>query len=167
MSSIIDTADNGVRVIPLTQGYTTIIDADDYDRISQHKWYYHQGYAFRSALIAPDVRKLVGMHRVIMGLDAYDKRVVDHINGDKLDNRRDNLRICTQADNTRNTRKRKDGKSKYKGVCKSGAYWQVGVRIGGKYVYGGSFKDERLAALKYNEMAAEAYGEFAKLNNVS
>jgi hypothetical protein len=97
---------------------------------------------------------------------------VDHINGNTLDNRRENLRICTSRQNTYNMGSRKNSSSKYKGVsfmnnCKrwrACAHKQID-----KYttIYKrGTFDTEKEAATKYNEWAIELFGEFARLNDI-
>lgn len=94
--------------------------------------------------------------------------VIDHINRDKLDNRRSNLRIGKQSDNLRNARKKK-GSSKYKGVswhsqmCKWAAY----ITVNYKTKYLGMYLTEEEAALAYNKAAIEANKEFSLLNDVT
>lgn len=105
------------------------------------------------------------MHRVI--LDAPADMCVDHINGNPLDNRRENLRLCTRAENNRAKHRVKSGKtSRYKGVylMKKTGKWIAGVRAHGKYKRLGSFENEADAARAYNEAAKQYYGEFAVLN---
>ena len=103
-------------------------------------------------------------HRVI--LDAPLGSMVDHINGDGLDNRRSNLRIATPGENKRNSRKRTIGTSGFKGVYRHRTRWQARGHLECKVVYLGSFSTERDAALAYNEFAKKNYGEFALLNEV-
>lgn len=93
---------------------------------------------------------------------------VDHINGDKLNNCRENLRICKHEENMRNRRKHKEAESKYKGVnwhkkCKA---WQVRMNKYEKRVYKGLFSNEIAAANCYNYYAKIMYKEFAELNDV-
>lgn len=101
--------------------------------------------------------------------------LVDHINGDKLDNRRSNLRLATRSQNEMNKLKRRTHKgrpatSKYKGVClntgKRKKKWRAFLTIDGKRVQLGAYYSEREAALAYNAKAKEVYGEFALLNEV-
>jgi hypothetical protein len=86
--------------------------------------------------------------------------VVDRINGNGLDKRRCNLRLCTPRQNSRNRRKHVDGKSRFIGVCPCGKKWQVFV--GRRYV--GVFDDEVEAAKVRDRVAIEIYGEHAWLN---
>jgi hypothetical protein len=101
------------RSIPLTQGKFTIVDVVDYDFLMQWKWYcINVGYAAR-ATSRP--RKVILMHRVIN--NTPNNLLTDHINGNKLDNRRCNLRNCTSTQNVKNRGKTKFNRtSNYKGV---------------------------------------------------
>ena len=104
------------------------------------------------------------MHRQIM--DFPKGLVVDHRNCDSLDNRRDNLRVVTQAINMRNRRKRKNTSSQFIGVSlrKSRNRFDVNIRHNGKKIYLGSYDNEIDAARAYDAAAKKYYGEFARLN---
>jgi hypothetical protein len=93
---------------------------------------------------------------------------VDHINGNSLDNRKQNLRICTRQQNICNAKKGVDCTSQYIGVSwdKSRNLWRVAIMFSRRSIYLGRFKIERDAATAYNEAAAKLFGEFARLNNV-
>lgn len=94
--------------------------------------------------------------------------VVDHINGNGLDNRRENLRISTQAQNLWNAKKHKDSSSIYKGVSKrrNDTNWSARIMKNGKAQHIGMFTTETEAASAYNRVAKELFGEFAILNTV-
>jgi hypothetical protein len=112
-----------MKEIPLTKGKVAVIDDEDYERVAALKWTYGGGgYAHR--------RGNVYLHRFILG-EVPDGMVVDHINRDKLDNRRANLRITTQSVNVFNTPLRKDNKSGVKGICWNKQYrrWQVEAKL--------------------------------------
>jgi HNH endonuclease len=103
------------------------------------------------------------LHRII--LNVPDNLVVDHINGNTIDNRKENLRICTNVENTKNLRKQCNGHtSKYKGVSyyARDRTWEVNVA---GYFYG-RYVTERMAAEVYNKKALLLFGEFAKLNTL-
>jgi hypothetical protein len=90
--------------------------------------------------------------------------VVDHINGDPMDNRRDNLRICTVQQNNWNRKRRPNGSSSFKGVCAVGGRFTANIAPNGKMTHLGSFATEEEAARAYDKAAREHYGEFACLN---
>ncbi len=106
--------DSKVCTIPLTQGYFAIVDADDYERLSQYKWHVKVSsygcYAYRT-----ENRKRIAMHREI--LNAPPGMHCDHINHNGLDNRKANLRLCTPQQNSFNQKPRSNCTSRYKGVC--------------------------------------------------
>lgn len=92
--------------------------------------------------------------------------LVDHINGNGLDNRRANLRLASHAQNHANSQKRKGKSSPYKGVSwsRSGAKWMATIRSAGKTTYLGVFTNPIEAAKAYDRAASEIYGEFARVN---
>lgn len=152
-----------VRFIPLTQGKFAIVDAEDYERLSKYKWYLknlgYNSYAYRT-----DNYRKRAMHREIM--NAPDGMVVDHIDGNGLNNSKSNLRICTQAQNVYNNRPKLNTSSKYKGVSfnKNEGKWKVTIKCKGEHFHLGWFRDEKKAARAYDKKAAELFGEFAYLN---
>jgi hypothetical protein len=153
-----------LKTIPLTRGFKVIVDDADYEWLSKHKWSYHYdpwgGYAKRLK-----DGKYVLMHREIMGAKAGEQ--IDHANGERMDNRRKNLRQSTQSQNLMNARKRKNSTSQFKGVSlMPSGKWRAHIAPDGKTKYLGLFKTEREAALRYNEEAKTLYGDFAKLNEV-
>lgn len=143
--------------IKLKSGSTVTVDAEDYELLSKFSWYVTpKGYVVTT----------VTMHRMVT--DAPQGVEVDHINGDTLDNRKANLRNCTRSQNIANTRKpRKQGgcSSKFKGVSwdKRAKKWSARVQTNGKS-HRRYFDIEEEAALAYDEMAREHFGEFARLN---
>ena len=153
------------RRIPLTQGKYAIVDPEDYEELARYKWHC-QGmggtyYAFGNVR---NGQRRVAIHRWIVG--ARRGEVVDHIDGDGLNNRRANLRICSVAENTRNRRARQGVSSRYKGVTyyeKQGK-WQARICAGGKRHYLGWFGDEEEAARAYDAAARRLHGEFASVN---
>jgi hypothetical protein len=150
--------------INLSQGQVAIVDSEDYERLSAFKWYAQRStntfYAKRNILL-PDGRRTTGfMHIEIMGALG-----VDHIDGDGLNNRKENLRPCSHADNCKNTRSRKGSSSQYKGVKRyRGVKWAAQIQTNGKQNFIGYFDDEVEAALAYDRIATQLHGEFARLN---
>lgn len=145
------------REIPLSQGKVAIVCACDYDWLMQWKWHLDgAGYA--------QCRTQGLMHRLI--IQAPAAKQVDHINANRLDNRRSNLRLCTAQQNTQNKLKSRFSRSKYKGVqpAKYGSRWKAFIAINKVYTYLGTFDTELDAALAYDAAAREHFGEFARLN---
>lgn len=105
------------------------------------------------------------MHRFIMGCVKGDNKIIDHINGNGLDNRKENLRICTSSQNGMNQNIWKKKKtSKYKGVNLLNGRWRSGIKFKGKKINLGTFGTEKEAALIYDRKAKELFGPFAKTN---
>ncbi len=158
------------RKIYLGLGYFTMLDPGDYYRVKQFKWWVHSNgsnlYAARTAITTDLKSRIIYLHRQIMNPPA--DRVVDHRFGDTLDNRKQNLRIVTQAENMRNRRKRKNTSSRFIGVSfrKSRHIWDVNIRVNGRKLYLGSFNNEIDAAVAYNNAAKQHFGEFARLNEL-
>jgi hypothetical protein len=109
-------------------------------------------------------RERIMMHRLIA--DMPEHLVCDHINHDGLDNRMANLRNCTVAQNSANSRSSKNATSKYKGVSWNSERrkWVAFIKKDGTPFYLGAFEDEVQAAKAYDEAAKKLHGEYAKLN---
>lgn len=149
-----------VKQIELTRGKYALVDDDDFDALNQYLWFFYpQGYAARQDKRNGDKRILIHMHRVVM--NAPDNMQVDHINGDTLDNRKSNLRLCTHAENVIN-RPGRPGSSKFKGVTLDKRRGRWYARHAGTHI--GSFTDEVDAALAYDEYVKNKFGDFAWLN---
>lgn len=156
-----------MKGIPLSQGKLTIVNDEDFERLNRHKWYAHKigntYYVERMTPIQNGKRRLVYMHQEILRLPKGVK--ADHINGCGLDNRKQNLRIATTAENQYNQRLRLSCVSKYKGVslhrCKK---WQAQIGFNNKRIYLGLFGNEVEAAKAYDLKAKKLFGEFAWLN---
>jgi hypothetical protein len=155
------------RKISLGEGKFTILDQQDYYRYVGFNWtlggHGTKFYAVRVVVDGDDLKTL-RLHREIM--NPPDGLVVDHWNTDSLDNRRENLRIVTQAQNLLNRRKRKNTTSRYIGVwfVKQKRKWESRITHKGKKIYLGSFDNEIDAAKTYDEAARKYRGEFARLN---
>jgi len=146
-----------MKFIKLTQNKKALIDDKDYKRVIKYKWHYHySGYAARTDGIL--------MHRFI--LKTPSNKFTDHINHNGLDNRRQNLRICSPQQNVMNMKKMR-GLSKYKGVSYRTRLtnpWIAYISWKNKTLWIGGFPTEHLAALAYDLWAKHLYGKFASLN---
>lgn len=130
----------GVRLLPLSQGLFTLVDADVYPWASAFKWTASNGYAMRWTSRRFGPRKAVYLHQQIIEQTAGF--VSDHINGDTLDNRRENLRPVTHAQNLQNRRGAQiNSRSGIRGVSwhKAGAKWRAEVKVHGRVFYLGLF----------------------------
>lgn len=159
-----------MKTIPLTRGKVASVSDSCYECINQHKWTAHPGYkgnwyAVRSIWDGKRYHQIL-MHREIM--NAPDGLQVDHINGDGLDNRRENLRLATRSENEHNRRKLSKTLSQYKGVTryKSNGKWLAQIIFEMQHINIGIFDTELEAAKAYNEAAKQYHGEFARLNQV-
>jgi len=139
-----------MKTIELTQGEVALVDDEDFEELNQYRWRAHKNgnvfYAERSTRgVKP--RTWVSMHRTLM--NAPKGMIVDHIDGDGLNNRRSNLRVVTQRQNLQNMH---TGKSSiYPGVSwhKAVGKWQSQIRINGDYKYLGLFGIEEEAYAVY------------------
>lgn len=153
--------------VTLTQGRVAMIDAEDWPLVAVYQW--HAARRDKNVYAASNEAKPLGyyMHRLIAGAKPGDH--VDHRNGNGLDNRRANLRICTNAENRRNMRIHR-GASRYKGVAldrrQPGRPWVAYINIDGRRHSLGAYVTEIEAARAYNAAALELHGEFACLNTI-
>jgi len=149
------------RVIPLTLGYSAVIDAADYPIVAGLKWLANVRPSGIVYALARDGGMWLYMHRLIAG--TREGFYTDHIDGNGLNNRRENLRECTRQQNRGNSGKSKTKRapgSRYKGVSKNGKYWRA--IYAGRYL--GSFSIEKEAAGAYDAAVRVELGEFARLN---
>jgi hypothetical protein len=155
--------------IPLTQGQVTVIDADDLNIVAPHKWYAvllgaHNGRTGSFYAATKMDRRMILLHRLLMG--ATDARRVDHVDGDTLNNQRDNLRFATAGQNKSNSRPHWNNRSGFKGVYRRGKYlrWSAQVRHNDHLYDLGSHSSPEEAARAYDAKARELFGEFARCN---
>jgi hypothetical protein len=162
------------REIQLTRGMVALVDAEDYEELSQYSWHARRNpttglyYAARTTPHDKNGRQLtVRMHRQILGLEPGDPRQADHKEPMlTLDNRRSvNLRIATWSENMRNRRKSRNNKSGHKGVSWSKEHqkWQATIHLEGKNRFLGRFVELSSAAEAYRNAAIENFGEFARV----
>jgi hypothetical protein len=152
-----------IRYIRLTRNLHAIVDAADYEWLKRYKWHAFGSPKKRTFYAARNVaHQVVFMHRAIM--NPPQGKVVDHYNGNGLDNRRCNLRICRAAENSRNMAKRAGTRSRFIGVYPHRDKWYVNVTCNGEDHYGGLFDDEVEAAKARDALALRLHGPYARLN---
>jgi hypothetical protein len=157
-----------MKEIPLTQNKVALVDDEDYDELSKHRWYAYRGrktfYAERTKSVFGRGKITILMHREILG--ARRPLEVDHIDGNGLNNQKTNLRLCSAAENRHNSPRNYNNSSGYKGVsfaAKRGKYVsQICVR--GKQINLGRYSTAVEAARVRDIYAKKQYGEFAWLN---
>lgn len=150
--------------INLPCGRVALVDDADRDLLAGHTWYSNKGantyYAYADKVCA-GVRVRTRMHRLVMA--APDHLEVDHINGNGLDNRRQNLRLATRAQNAAN---RPIPPGRYRGVTpiKGRPKFVANIRVNFKQIYLGEHSTPEDAARAYDAAALKHFGEFARLN---
>lgn len=149
-------------VCTLTNGVSFLIDASDLPRVQEHGWSYNRprDYIFANSRLI----KYVPLSRFI--LEAPPELEVDHINHDRLDNRRCNLRFATRQENCANTRPTLHCSSGYKGVsfCKQTGKWRAFASLNGRSTTVGRFDTPKEAAVARDKVVRRLHGEFAWLN---
>ena len=143
-----------MKRIKISQNREAIVDDEDFEKVSQWKWsYHHSGYVVRG-------KPQVSLHRLVMG--AKKRQYIDHVNGNKLDNRKSNLRFCTLAQNQYN---KLGTRNIPKGMWwrESRNAWIVRIQADGKRHWVGYFKEYDEALVARNEALKRLHGEFAKI----
>lgn len=159
----------GETTVRLGNGGIAIIDKNDIALVEKYNWFSHKEgnntYAYANILLKNGKRTCIKMHRILLGLKNI-KSIADHKNKNGLDNRRENLRVCTKSQNAQNKRKLPNRSSKYKGVCfdKSRNVWISYIRKDYKMINLGRFNSEEDAARSYDAKAKDLFGEYASIN---
>lgn len=155
-----------MKTIQLTKGAVALVDDEDYEKLNKFKWYLNsEGYAVRD-VFSKGIRKNTRMHRVVA--NPPDGMDTDHVNRNRLDNRKENLRVCTRSENLRNSSLRSDNATGYKGVAfhKFSSLYHATINVDKKQKSLGYFKTPKEAAKAYNDAALILFGEFSKLNEL-
>ena len=149
-------------------GEKVFVDPDIKEKYAGVTWWaMSNGCGNRYATTRLDRKKFSLLHRLVLGIE--DTKVdIDHINGNGLDNRRENLRVCSRSQNMGNCKKHADGSSRFKGVCwnKNRNKWYARICLNYKPYPLGSYLNEEDAARAYNKAAIEKFGEFARINEI-
>jgi hypothetical protein len=162
------------RQIPLTQGQYAIVDADLYNHLMRWAWHAMwdirtQTYYARRIFFVDRRRILVAIEHVVLGYlpEKKDEKIIDHRNGNTLDDRRSNLRLASTTENGYNRKLlQRNNSSGYRGVCRDNqkGKWKSCIRVNTKLISLGNF-DDPIEAAKARDAAALLYhGEFARLN---
>lgn len=155
-------------LVPISDGSYAKVDVEDFDKVSRYHWHKdNAGYARTN--IWGNNRKVAAprMHRIVLGVT--DRKLhVDHINGDKLDNRKANLRVVTASQNLMNRGPQANNASGYKGVywIKEKRKWRAEIAYSGIRKHLGYFTNVHDAARAYNEAARKYHGQHAYQNEI-
>ena len=150
---------DGYGYIPLTQGLETIVDIEDFEELSQYQW---TAAVVRGGPIAKRTLngKGVQMHREIMGFP--EKKIhIDHINHNKLDNRKANLRVSTCSQVNMNKEVKSENKPEYTGVSKKGDRWSALINVDGNNIDLGVFYRMTDAVSARKEAELRYFGRFS------
>lgn len=148
--------ENGAIYMPANNGKHFIIDKEDFDLVHSYNWNIRKdGYVYNT--------KVGYLHRLLM--NTPKGYMTDHIDHNRLNNRKSNLRICLNSNNLMNMIS-KTGSSKFKGVCwhKKAKKWVSSIRVNNKHMHLGCFDNEVDAAKAYNEAANKYFKQYAKIN---
>jgi hypothetical protein len=157
-----------MREIDLNQGFTTYVDDDDYDQVTEWNWSAvwngHSWYVQRTtkSLTNKSGMTTVSLHRTLM--NAPRGVHVDHADGNTFNNQKHNLRLATVSQNNYNIGLKPSNKSGFKGVSLKKGKWVAEIRAAGRHFYLGTFADPVDAALAYDAAAREHHGSFARTN---
>lgn len=157
-----------IAFVPLARrDVFAIIDIDDASLVLCHRWHLNNfGYAVRhaSSQRRGSEPSKIYLHRFLM--DAPKGCLVDHANGDRLDNRRSNLRVASKAQNAANSRLSTKNTSGFRGVYwdRSRCKWHGQITIAGKVTFLGYFQTAIEGAMAYDRAARIVHGAFARLN---
>lgn len=157
----------------LTQGQLMEVDDEDFAEVSQYQWYAHRWSNTRRteaqymACTHGLGQKVIMAHRLIMGI-VEQSELVDHKDGQTLNNRRRNLRVCSHQQNSAHKRV-VQGAIPYKGVCeqRGRSGFRANITVKGRKLYLGMFRTPQEAAQAYNDAAVAYFGEFAHLNVIT
>jgi hypothetical protein len=153
--------------------HKVLLDNSDLKLVSGYNWWlskssYSNTFYAATWIKINNKRIALSMHRLFLNLKNSNKKKVNHINGNGLDNRRKNIRECTHEERQANQHIPKNNQSGYKGVYwkQKNGMWCAQIGLHNKHLYLGLFDSPINAAIAYNEAAKKYFGEFAKLNNV-
>lgn len=149
--------------------FTVLFDGDDYEILKCFNWIIHKNKytSYAETSVTKDGKTMmIGMHRLLLGIGPGNKKVVDHKNGNGLDNRRCNIRLCSQSQNLMNKTSHKGSSSIFLGVSydTKNKKWFASISINGRLKNLGRFTNEEDAAKERDKYAIIHHKQFAKLN---
>ena len=150
-----------MAALKLSSGDLALVDNEDFELVAQYTWFLFvsRGHPYVCAWVEG---QRVFLHRFIT--QAPKGVYVDHKDGDGLNNRRANLRRATQGQNAANQRLSKANTSGFKGVSRNGRNWLAQTKVGGKYMYLGTYRTPEEAAQAYDATVIELHGPYARTN---
>jgi len=152
-----------MAILVTGKGDKVFVDDEDLPSLSKSNWHISKGYVVRNIWVEGKGRRLSYIHREIMGLQRSDPSKVDHINGNPLDNRKENLRVCTNSQNLMNRGRPRSNTSGMKGVSwdKRENKWRATIIKDQKQRFLGYFRNPEEAYEVYCLAADMLHGEFA------
>lgn len=163
-----------MKKIKLNQSYETLIDNKYYSILNKYKWFIgidskqNINSGVRRSISKNNKKHTIYIHRIIMELEGHNIRnkVIDHIDGNPLNNQINNLRLATRHENNMNLKLRKNSKTGYKGVIyiSKSKKWRARISFNYKTIHLGCFSNKIDAIKAYNIAAMKYFGEFARLN---
>lgn len=155
-----------MKTIDLTQEKIAFVDDEDHEFISRFAWHAiamgNLWYAYRSIKLLNGRWTERSMHKHI--LETPKGMLIDHKDGNGLNNQKHNLRLANHQQNMANRKKHKNNTSGYKGVTMEGGRWRARIVINNKSISLGYYDDPAEAAIVYDMAATKMFGEFARLN---
>lgn len=155
-----------MKKIKLTQGMFALVDDMDFEYLNQWKWHYNKGRGQGRAQRSTSRKSIEGktsifMHRIIMNVPKDMQ--IDHKNGNGLDNRKENLRVCTNMENNRNKGIARKNTSGVTGISWNKNYekWHTYIKINNKFIFLGYFGDKEIAIQIRKQAEKQYFGEFA------
>ena len=154
-----------MKEIQLNRGMVALVDDEDFERVNQFKWYAKKSKRTYYAVHTIHKHGKIKMHRFILNVNNADIQV-DHVDRNGVNNQKENMRLCTNRQNTYNKSPKPNCSSKFKGVSilKNKKSYRARINKGEKLIHLGCFEVEEDAARMYDKIAKELFGEFAYLN---